>query len=174
MHRKKTPYLIGLVLGTAVSPAAASAAEDKEAPDAFAKFSECAAIQSDNQRLACYDGLVDAMQTASKKVDDLELTVAKTNAFGAENFVEDDDELKEIEQAAKLTSPVAKIQLLADRRLKITLENGQVWRQLPNDRIIPTPEEGVEHTAVVRKAMFGRYTLRIEPGGRQIRVKREE
>ena len=102
-----------------------------------------------------------------------ELTAKRAEAFGGKAF-EKDAGVGEIERLSGIRSAVAKIDVMQDRRLKFTLENGQIWRQKPDDRIIPTPDEGVERSVEINRAMFGRYIMTIEPEGRTIRVERQE
>ncbi|MEE2691164.1 MAG: hypothetical protein VX640_06465 [Pseudomonadota bacterium] len=177
MRRWQAISLAGCLIGFAASAGGAAAA----AADPFAAYAKCAAIVADEERLACFDGLAPAMQAAegdvrnalalSKATGDLE--AKRAEAFGAETFA-DKDAVNELEKLSRINAGVAEMQMMEDRRLKITLDNGQVWRQDPDDKIIPAPKDGVERTAEIRRAMFGRYLMTIEPEGRTIRVKRAE
>jgi len=57
------------------------------------------------------------------------------------------------ERLSQIESRVTNIRLTPSRHLWITLENGQVWRQDPSDKIIPAPKDGVEYTASIRRAI---------------------
>lgn len=176
MRRRQAISLAGCLIGFAASAGGAAAAP----ADPFAAYAKCAAIAGDEERLACFDGLAPAMQAAAADVRNAiaaetraELATQRAQAFGGEEFAEE-NEAEGVEKLAEISAPVAEIKLMEDRRLKITLENGQIWRQDPNDKIVPSPKEGVERTVTIRRAMFGRYLMTIEPEGRTIRVKRAE
>lgn len=150
----------------------------EESADPFAAYAKCAAIGPDADRLACFDGLAPAMKAAAAGDGMLaetqgQFATQRAEAFGAENFA-DKNTINELERLSQISAAVAEIEMMGDRRLKITLENGQIWRQKPDDRIIPAPEKGVARTATIRRAMFGRYMMTIEPEGRTIRVMRQE
>lgn len=170
MNRAHTRLTAGLVFSLAVVTAASA----EEYPDPFAAYAKCAAIDADAERLACFDGLRPTMAVAAGDAESqAQLASKRADAFGAEKFAEE-DEIEDIEKLSEIHSAVAKIELMEDRRLKVTLENGQVWRQKPDDRIVPAPKEGVARSAVIRRAMFGRYLMTLEPEGRTIRVARQE
>lgn len=158
-----------LLSGIFVAAAGAAAAEGPANP--YAQYAQCAAVQPDAERLACFDALAPAMAAAAEAKDGL--AAKRADAFGAEKFADKSD-LDDIDRLSQIRSGVAKIEMLADRRLKITLENGQVWRQDPDDRIVPAMKDGVARSATIRRVMLGRYTMSIEPEGRTIRVQRSE
>jgi len=160
-----------LITGMAIAVFGTAPAAGEENPGPFVQFAACAETQDDAARLACYDGLAENLLAAVKEED--EIKKARTAAFGAEGFASK-DKLEEIERVNRIISPVLDIKAGGDRRLVFTLSNGQVWRQDPNDRVIPTPDEGVEHTAEIRRVMFGRYDLVLQPEGRKLRVDRME
>lgn len=174
MNRTHALSLSGAFIGFAVFTSALA----EENADPFAAYAECAAIQPDQQRLACFDGLAPAMAAAGAGSISLadakaELTTNRVEAFGGEAF-EEHAGLENVERLSGIRSPVANIEIMQDRRLKLTLENGQVWRQKPDDRIVPAPKEGVARSVEINRAMFGRYIMTIEPEGRTIRVERQE
>ncbi|MEQ8934388.1 MAG: hypothetical protein RIE56_01180 [Amphiplicatus sp.] len=175
MSRTRAP-IVGLIFGFAVFTSAF--AEENANP--FADYARCAAIRSDAERLACFDELAPRMEAAAGEARNgllaetkADLASKRADAFGGEAF-EEDAGMGEVEKLSGIRSAVAKIDVMQDRRLKFTLENGQVWRQKPDDRIIPAPKEGVERSVEINRAMFGRYIMTIEPEGRTIRVERQE
>ena len=66
MNLNTITTLSGFILGVAVISGSPAAAEDDATQDAFAQFAECAGIDSDKKRLACYDELVQPMQVAAE------------------------------------------------------------------------------------------------------------
>ena len=172
MNLKKTSYLTGLLLGAAAVFGTPAAAEGDPTLDALALFGECASIDSDKKRLACYDELVQPMQAAAEIAPIQKAREeARTQAFGAESFAEKED-LEKIERMSGIESPIADLQVSQSRLIKVTLENGQVWRQHHKDRIIPAPKPGEAETVLIRRTMIGHYIMHIEPKGRKIRVVR--
>lgn len=167
MSRAHTLFLSGFLFSLA--PFAHALAEEPANP--FAQYATCAATQPEAERLACYDALAPVMAAAAEAGESI--AAQRAEAFGAEDFAEDGD-LDDIDKLSQIRSGVAKIEMMANRRLKITLENGQVWRQDPDDRIIPAPKEGVARSAAIRRVMLGRYTMTLEPEGRTLRVQRSE
>ena len=58
------------------------------------------------------------------------------------------------------------------RRAIITLENGQVWRQLDSDSVRLPRRIDISGGASIRRAALGSYMLRVDGHGRWIRVRR--
>lgn len=166
MSRTYTLFLSGFLFSLAPFHVLA-----EEPANPFAQYAECAIVDSEAERLACYDALAPVMAATAETKS--EIAKNRADAFGAEDFVEDGD-LDDIDRLSRIESGVAKIEMMSNRRLKITLENGQVWRQDPDDRIIPAPKEGVARNATIRRVMLGRYTMTLEPEGRTLRVQRSE
>ncbi|GJL95089.1 MAG: hypothetical protein DHS20C05_14940 [Hyphococcus sp.] len=172
MNFKTITTLSGFILGAAAFLGSPAAAEGDVAQDAFAQFAECAGIDSDKKRLACYDELVQPMQVAAEIAPvEKARNKARENAFGAEGFA-DKKELEKIQRLAGIESEITKISVDSARFLKITLANGQVWKQHYQDRIIPTPKPGEAETVLIRRTMLGDYIMHLEPKGRKIRVDR--
>ena len=171
----KTLTLVGAALGAAAFFTAPAAASDDDKPNVTAQFFECSGVDDDDDRLDCYDDLAKSMKKTAANTSEPQktLTTAQIENFGAEGFAEN-DELDEIERLSRIEYNVTSIRMTAARKLKITLENGQVWSQTPDDKTIQMPDPGVQQKASIRRALFGRYLLRLEPEGKTIKVKREE
>lgn len=74
------------------------------------------------------------------------------------------DELQEI------TGKVKTVTSNNQRKLIITLENGQAWRQTDSDSLMVK----AGHNVIIEKAAFGSFLLNVEGSNRKIRVKRVE
>ena len=175
MHHSKPSKALFLTLAplsAAALIATEATAQDSAQADPFVQYAACAVIAADAERLSCYDSLAETMQGAAKTVE--AVTTAKAAAFGAETMAENEGKRKDVERASGIESPVTDITVIQSRRLKITLANGQVWRQVADDRVIKKPKDDVDHTAVIRRVMLGRYVLTLEPEGKTIRVKRDQ
>ena len=147
------------------------------ADDAFMKCREIAEI---SVRVACYDKIVDsrfptepsdsaATSTQGEAVESTSLPDAQslfgTSDSQAKRIVETSLAIEQIDHIVATATDVRKT---ATRKLAVTLDNGQVWRQLDNQRL----RLEVGDTVVVRKASLGSYLMQKQSGSRSIRVKR--
>jgi hypothetical protein len=137
---------------------------------------DCRAIADADQRLACFDRTVAALEVAEAKrevtIADKE-TVKKTRRglFGFSLpriglFGGDDDaeEIKEIEAVVKSAS--------IDRsgKYRIVMEDGAVWQQIDTTRLPREPKPGQK--VKIRVAAMGSYFANVD-GQRAIRMKRD-
>lgn len=140
----------------------------------------CRQIEDIAQRVVCYDDFVDAhfpsaLGDSAKTLTPSEKPVSTSipdaqSLFGANSA--DAKRIVEtslaIEQIDNIVAKVTDIQELATGKMVITLENGQVWRQLDNQRLPLRTGE----TVIIRKASLGSFLLEKDVGSRNIRVKR--
>lgn len=155
---------------------------------------DCRAIAQDMERLHCFDKTTGeaAKRIASDAVraDDTGQTVAKAdigsaqsvddapsreNAFGAEDLPKERSESNRGKKEAKtLRAKLVSLHFTRSGRYVITLDNGQVWRQIGGDTdqlLLPSvSENGVP--VIIKKKMFGSHTLRPASSKRSIRVER--
>ncbi|MEL7185037.1 MAG: hypothetical protein AAFN50_01220 [Pseudomonadota bacterium] len=73
-----------------------------------------------------------------------------------------------VEQIKQESVAVAAISKSATNKLTITLDNGQVWRQIDSTKL----RLKVGDTVIIRAKSFGSFKLSKETGNRSIRVKR--
>ena len=99
---------------------------------------ECRQIEDAEARLACFDAYVDARFLTVEQIKQEEAVV------------------------------VTDISKTASKKLTITLENGQVWRQVDSKTI----RLGVGDAVVLRSKSLGSFMLSKEGSNRSIRVKR--
>ncbi|WP_193164707.1 hypothetical protein [Microbulbifer hainanensis] len=111
---------------------------------------DCAAIKQDSERLACYDDLSGSLDKRAKQ-----------------NFGREQTQISE-EAPDSISVKIATIQSGAYGKLIITLDNGQVWRQ--NDSVRVHWDSGEQ--VLVERGAFGSFFMKLESGGRKIRVKR--
>lgn len=150
----------------------------------------CAAVVSDSERLACYDGLADrlgeaaavakarkqaAAEAAAKAAAGAALAAEqaaaaaearKVERFGAESTGNrealDDGKLNELSAKA--------VEIFTDKygMYRLMLDNGQLWKQV--DGKLLTVRRGDEIT--VKRAALGSYRLKVERQGRSVTAKR--
>lgn len=138
------------------SPSAQSPPAPPPAPISTAtpqQAARCAGLQDDGVRLACYDALFRATPEA----------VAA--GFGLERR-----ELRAAETIETIDSPITNLERLRDGTVRVTLENGQVWRQTDG-----TPQTlwRTGDRLVVERAALGSFLAAVEGSGRRVRVRRE-
>jgi hypothetical protein len=143
-------------------------------------LTECRRIAEIEERVACYDKFVDSRypvdssdsvktgtppETAeSNTVPDAQ-TLFGTNDAEAKRIVE---KSLAIEQINEIEAIVTDVRRLSTKKLSVTLDNGQVWRQLDSQRLPLKSGEAV----IVRKASLSSYLMEKQSGSRSIRVKR--
>ncbi|MDJ0749162.1 MAG: hypothetical protein QNJ11_06740 [Woeseiaceae bacterium] len=141
---------------------------------------ECRQIDDIEKRVACYDDIVDSRYrsdssghtdaaAAPAPAEDREVPDAQS-LFGtgdaeARQIVETTLEIEQIEQIEATVSDVR--ESVGDKMI-VTLDNGQIWRQLDSKTLHLKNGEVV----IIRKASFGSFLLEKKSGSRSIRMKR--
>ena len=186
---------IGVVGFAASIMAGAIALAQPSEDEAIDKAIACRDIADDLERLACLDQAAETLAVtriireeavAAKKQEerenfglsggeDKEAVVAETpEEFGSEYLPKtrkgrDEGKLKSI------TSKIAEVRINAIGVATLTLENGQVWRQLESDdKKLFFPSGDKLYTAKVKRSLFGNYMLTVNELHKTIRVRRVE
>ena len=139
----------------------------------------CREIASATQRVSCYDAVVDSRPGNKSKAVEKEVVAVtvKTRTLPTSQslFGQADADAKRqveeavnIEQISQIKAAVTRIDKAANNQLLLTLDNGQRWRQMDNQRT----RLSVGDTVVIRKASLGSYRLEKEAGNRKLRVRR--
>ncbi len=126
-------------------------------------FTQCRPIEAIEERVACYDKLVDSL-SESDAVPDAQSLFGRNDA-DAKRIVETSLAIEQIDQ---VEAAVTEVRRSANRKLVVTLDNGQIWRQLDNQPMHLKSGESV----IVRKASLNSFLLEKKSGSRSIRVKR--
>lgn len=140
----------------------------------------CRQIEETAKRVACYDEVVDShFQINSSNSGDTTTAPEKAESSVVPEaqslFGKNDAEAKRIvetslaiEQISEIEAVVTDVRKSASKKLTVSLDNGQIWRQLDNQPLLLKNGEAV----VIRKASLGSFLMEKKTGGRSIRVKR--
>jgi hypothetical protein len=141
-----------LLVGVAHGQAPAAAEPGALPQPTPAQTARCAGLADDAARLACYDGLFRATPKTAEA------------GFGLERR-----DTRAAETLETIASPITQLERLPDGNVRVTLENGQIWRQIDGTR--PTWKTG--DRLLVERAALGSFLAAVEGSGRYIRVRRE-
>lgn len=167
-----------------VSPfLALSASADELEPVSTQAIYACSEIADDMARLACYDESVGRLEAAEEAGEVTTISKAEVKEIQKDSFGFSLPSLAlgvlprfgggEDEESARLVEvefPIASVRELSLDRVRVTLENGQVWEQKESDYRVYSAKRGAEIAFIERGAMGG-YRMKID-GGRAFRVKR--
>ena len=159
-----------------VIPGAAAAQQEMTAaalPLQFSAVLDCRAIKADEERLACYDRTVAALDSAraAKEIfvaDKAQIQETKRGLFGYAMpkvpVLGDEDS----EQINEITARVSASRNDANGRFILQLDNGSRWRQIETVDM-RTPRTG--DSIVIKRAALGSYMAKIN-NQRAFRVQR--
>ncbi len=163
--RSRKTIWLALLAGLATAPSAM-------ADDAFVDSAlECRSVESAEERLACYDRIIDSrsgrsIPAASAEAAPAANAAAATNEaeeeFGLPPMADEDDKIDRIEAI------VVKVSTSSSRKMTFELDNGQTWRQITSSSL--RVDEGDE--VVIRRRSFGSHSLSREGTSRSMKVKR--
>ncbi len=145
MKKMLTPMLLLLLLVTSYPGLAAEPS-----------LSMCRQIKDSEERVQCYDKIVDSLTTAP---------LSATTAEHREQAVKPDFQVEKLDQ---IQARVTALKRSVDKKFTITLDNGQIWRQIDNQRIPLRNEDKI----IIREAALGSYLMEKQSGSGSIRVKR--
>ncbi len=119
---------------------------------------DCRNIENDGERLACYDNYV---LTLDKKpvpptVEEQKAAFGLPKESPAENLHDISNRISKIETASR------------GKRI-LTLENGQIWRQVGSSS---QPRLAAGDTITIEKGALGSFILKEQGSNRSLRVKR--
>ena len=117
---------------------------------------DCAAVESPDARLACFDRAVEPFVVDNASAEERD--------FGAEQLTNDED-------TDDLTTRLAGPFTGWDGDTVFRLENGQLWQQIDSSYLYSRAESP---RVTIRRAAFGSYLLQVEGIGRTVRVRRLE
>jgi hypothetical protein len=175
MIRFFVPFLFAwVVASTAVAQTPAPAT-----PEAVSAVFACAQVQSDEERLTCYDRAVGNMQRAQTEgdlvaVDREQIQTIQRESFGfslpSVGRLLPDFGRRDGESFDELEMRIVSVIERANGRYAFEMENGQTWVQVDAQRVYNVREGDV---ITVRRAALGSYMLSPSRGGAAHRVRRE-
>jgi hypothetical protein len=166
-----------LIVGGLIAAVAAGAAlaADPALPAGVQKLLACRKVAEKDQRLACYDAAVDELTGQLKTgevvaVDRQQAREVRRQAFGFRMpSISLFERGEKPEEVAQLSATVADAHQRGDGKWVLELEDGAVWTQIDDERILRDPKKGSK--VEIRKASLGTYFINVE-GQRAIRAQR--
>ncbi len=135
----------------------------------------CRAITSASERLVCYDALAEVMPASTDTTPsprEPSTSISAESLFGRDAV----QTSAALQQQTGITPPqildaeIRSVEIQADGKLLIALQNGQQWKQIDGRPLSLTPGNSIR----IRKAAFSSYLLYKQSGGRSIRVRRTD
>ncbi|WP_109354180.1 hypothetical protein [Sphingorhabdus sp. EL138] len=176
----KRPLLTSLVGIAFILNAPALAAKEDGAittpPAIYTELISCKNIVDAEQRLACFDAKVAALETAQSNnelviADREQVREARRGLFGLslpriKLFGGGD---KKSETVNQIESKIVSARQLRDGKWLMKLEDGALWRQTEVKSTMRSPKAG--DTIVVKRGALGSFVAKVN-GGRPVKVKR--
>lgn len=167
----------GAVVAGSLLLAQAAVAQAPERSLVLQRLAACRQIAAADARLSCYDAAVAAFDTAEAKgdivvVDREQARAVRRQAFGFQlpslSLFDRGDKPEEIDEVRLAIVSAARD---GGGKWTLTLEGGQVWRQIDTGELSRNPKPGM--TATIKKAALGSYKLTVAGGAMAIRVRRD-
>ena len=177
------PFLALLVLFAAAVFGGGAA---KAAESGIGDLQDCARLQSDKDRLACFDAATRAEATVTDaEATTTQATTAETQATTAEaqattaeaqaaaevgqEQLETVAEKKARNEDIEISAMVTEVSRNAYNLYSFHLDNGQIWQQTERARVNPPDPE---FAVTITKGSVGGYRLRMADSNKLLRVKR--
>lgn len=125
----------------------------------------CTNIADATQRLACFD----AVAVELKQADEAAFGTTSPKPSPLTAPVETAQATKAVAEPDRVSLAVSALTEGADGKLRLTMENGQVWRQVDTTRLRNLGQG--PWTAEIKKAALGSFMLTLNDG-RPVRVER--
>ena len=170
-------YLFALLTIALTTPAAAQQRSAQERPQALTRVLDCRALQSPQDRLACYDREVAALQQAEESrqlvvMDQQQVRRTRRSLFGLmlPNLDLFGDDNQDQEGVSEIQSTIRSAVQTPYGKWILTLEDGARWIQIDSRDFARDPRAG--HPIRIRRAAMGSYLANID-NQIAIRVRRE-
>jgi hypothetical protein len=172
---RRTAFAALIAAGALAGTAGAQTAPREAPPAAFARAVQCRTIADAQQRLACYDREVAALEQAERTaeirvVDRQQVRRTRRTLFGLDlPDVDlfgggDDDAVSEVNSTLRSVTQTGLGKWIFE------LEDGARWVQIDSLNISPDPRAG--HTIRIRRGAIGSFLANVN-GRRAVRVRRQ-
>lgn len=140
----------------------------------------CLDIADDAERLACLDRAAKELKEtrilrgADARSEELERApVVETEAQFGTDGMERTIEERQSGKLRQIEAKVAEARIYQRKKVILTLDNGQIWRQLQSDSTsIPFSRKGHVYSVRIKRGPLGNYMLFVDNLKRGIRVER--
>lgn len=158
---------LALLLSASVVAAQEGPSLETDRPALFSELVECRKIESIEERVACYDEKVDALDQAEADneviiADREEVREARRGLFGFNlpkirlfGGGDDNDE----ETISELTTTVVAARQFGRGRWRIRMADGAVWEQVNSRSLSSRPREGQE--VKIKRASLGSFLVKV-------------
>ena len=164
------PHRLAAALAAAAlltSPALAQRKGDKVRSQILSKVVDCRKLPDGQERLACYDREVAAMEAAEARqdlvvVDRDELRKTRRTLFGLTlpNLSVFGDDSPEEEGVSRIDTSIKRLAQTPHGKWIFTLEDGAQWEQIDSRELPISPKVG--HNIKIRKAAMGSYLANVK------------
>ncbi len=158
----------------ALTPSAVAQEEQRSALD---PLYDCQAIEASDERLACYDQVTESLKDAEAAKEISTIRRADVEQVQRESFGFQLPSLPKLfqrnssgesdatnEEIRSVSANVINVERNSQsKRLTVTLDNGQIWRQTDGKRIQYSQRVGVE-TATIKRAAMGSFKMKLDDG----------
>ena len=145
-----------------IGPATSFAAELTD------ELAGCRTIESESERVACYDSVVDQLGGHAPLSEPDSPTQEELFGKNADDVRDAVEQATGDQRIEKLTANVSKLRQVAPGRIVMTLDNGQVWQQTAAARLRLSEGDAV----AIEEASMGSFMLRKDGSARSMRVRR--
>src|SRR5205085_815467 len=129
------------------------------AQDLTGEVAACAGISDATQRLACYDALAHRAEPTPKQMP-AQLPAAselRLQEFGAEQIPRESDPAAQPDDDS-ITAGVSGVSVNSFGRFVLTLDNGQVWRQIDGDTMrLVSMSNSPRGNVTISRGLLGSY-----------------
>lgn len=147
----------------------------------------CRQASTDQERIACLEEALRALQPQSEKAEvaaerpqspqpppssSAPPDSSQTVELGADQVSARDARGQATEPLPRLNAAVQSAQVIPYKRLQVTLDNGQVWRQIRGETQRINARDANDQTVEIWQSNIGGYRMRLNEMARTIRVER--
>lgn len=190
---------LGATFATILAGGAVAQSDIASESNALDGLYGCADTIDDSARLACFDAAISSLRSAQSSGELIAITrddveAVEKDSFGfslpslprlrglfgfgggsSDDAASNSAEAKPLQDQNRVEYTIKRTERFGNNRIRFYFENGHVWEQSETEYVrIPKVKNGVPNTAVIKKASFGSFLLRVNGKGVSVRVKRRD